>query len=416
MCNMNPPSLPDIGTAISKVKNSGVILVKADPLTKNHLHLIRRASRLVENLVVAPVANDGPELFNINDRIGMLRRALRSVGNASLSAPVSPAEATNFATTLEDHSDLLIFTAENSPLAIPLRNAGANVVQLKRLTMNNAAISSAQVRRAIAGGEPLKALRFLENAALPYMLVWLAQQAIRTVLALPHYPALQPHDIDRICELMKSLLLSAADSGLSRRPDGVRMRQQMALVHGRLCSEAGHLTGLITPFLYVMPIAVTAAGMILGAGHRPGLESLRECFRTVGSITDHTPWEEYPEAQNRYCLRSLGSYGADGFEMMFDDWLKFLYERRHNPNRIILTLLRIIVTHADLSLFDKGTPRGEEMVHQAVNRVITDLSDRHLRETFESFARIDMSPLYAPAFLAMTLFTSTMLPSGNRRQ
>ena len=100
MCNMNPPSLPDIGTAISKVKNSGVILVKADPLTKNHLHLIRRASRLVENLVVAPVANDGPELFNINDRIGMLRRALRSVGNASLSAPVSSAEATDFAGAL----------------------------------------------------------------------------------------------------------------------------------------------------------------------------------------------------------------------------------------------------------------------------------------------------------------------------
>lgn len=61
------------------VKRIGVYPGTFDPVTKGHLHLIKRASKLVDRLVVAVAANTrkGP-LFTQKERIEMLRA---DVGN-----------------------------------------------------------------------------------------------------------------------------------------------------------------------------------------------------------------------------------------------------------------------------------------------------------------------------------------------
>lgn len=45
-----------------------------DPITKGHLHLIKRASKLVDHLIIAVADNTkkGP-LFNVNERVEMVR-------------------------------------------------------------------------------------------------------------------------------------------------------------------------------------------------------------------------------------------------------------------------------------------------------------------------------------------------------
>lgn len=45
-----------------------------DPITKGHLHLIKRASKLVDHLIVAVAANNkkGP-LFSVEDRVAMVQ-------------------------------------------------------------------------------------------------------------------------------------------------------------------------------------------------------------------------------------------------------------------------------------------------------------------------------------------------------
>jgi len=66
-------------------KNSGKYLVGVypgtfDPVTKGHLHLIRRASRMVDRLIigVANNARKGP-LFSMDERVDMVRSDLENM-------------------------------------------------------------------------------------------------------------------------------------------------------------------------------------------------------------------------------------------------------------------------------------------------------------------------------------------------
>lgn len=51
-----------------------------DPITKGHLHLIRRASNMIDKLIIAVADNHrkGP-LFGINDRVGMIREDIENM-------------------------------------------------------------------------------------------------------------------------------------------------------------------------------------------------------------------------------------------------------------------------------------------------------------------------------------------------
>ncbi|MCB1841234.1 MAG: adenylyltransferase/cytidyltransferase family protein, partial [Alphaproteobacteria bacterium] len=57
---------------------TGVYPGSFDPVTKGHLHLIRRASRMVDRLIVgvAPSRRKGP-LFTLQERLSMLRLDLK---------------------------------------------------------------------------------------------------------------------------------------------------------------------------------------------------------------------------------------------------------------------------------------------------------------------------------------------------
>jgi pantetheine-phosphate adenylyltransferase len=62
-----------------------------DPVTKGHLHLIRRASKMVDKLIVGVADNKrkGP-LFDIDDRVGMLREDLKNMSDKGCEIEVIP--------------------------------------------------------------------------------------------------------------------------------------------------------------------------------------------------------------------------------------------------------------------------------------------------------------------------------------
>ncbi len=62
-----------------------------DPVTKGHLHLIRRASRLVDHLVigVADNARKGP-VFTLEERCGMVRQDLENMRDKGCGIEVRP--------------------------------------------------------------------------------------------------------------------------------------------------------------------------------------------------------------------------------------------------------------------------------------------------------------------------------------
>jgi pantetheine-phosphate adenylyltransferase len=52
-----------------------------DPITRGHLDIIQRATRVVDRLVVAVAVSDGKEpLFGLDERVQMVREEVRSLG------------------------------------------------------------------------------------------------------------------------------------------------------------------------------------------------------------------------------------------------------------------------------------------------------------------------------------------------
>lgn len=62
-----------------------------DPITKGHLHLIKRASKLVDHLIIAVAdSNKKAPLFSINERVEMVRADIDTLYEKYCSIEVKP--------------------------------------------------------------------------------------------------------------------------------------------------------------------------------------------------------------------------------------------------------------------------------------------------------------------------------------
>ena len=79
---------------------TGVYPGTFDPVTKGHLHLIRRASKMVDKLVIGVADNQrkGP-LFDLDERVALLREDLDNLHNKGCDIVVRPFDSllVNFA-------------------------------------------------------------------------------------------------------------------------------------------------------------------------------------------------------------------------------------------------------------------------------------------------------------------------------
>ncbi|MCD8498309.1 MAG: pantetheine-phosphate adenylyltransferase [Alphaproteobacteria bacterium] len=62
-----------------------------DPITKGHLHLIRRASRMVDKLIVGVAENERKKpLFSLEERCDMVRRDIQNLHEKQCDIDVQP--------------------------------------------------------------------------------------------------------------------------------------------------------------------------------------------------------------------------------------------------------------------------------------------------------------------------------------
>ena len=62
-----------------------------DPVTKGHLHLIRRASKMVDKLIIGVANNSGKgPLFDLDERVAMLREDLENMNDKGCEIEVRP--------------------------------------------------------------------------------------------------------------------------------------------------------------------------------------------------------------------------------------------------------------------------------------------------------------------------------------
>jgi len=75
--------------SLGKNKRIGVYPGTFDPITKGHLHIINRASKLVDKLVIGVAENAGKSpLFSMDERLDMVRDDISTMGNKSCEIEV----------------------------------------------------------------------------------------------------------------------------------------------------------------------------------------------------------------------------------------------------------------------------------------------------------------------------------------
>ncbi len=81
-------------------KRIGIYPGTFDPITKGHLHIIQRASRLVDHLIVAVAENPGKgPLFSLQERLDMVEADITNLPDKGCPITVS-----SFDTLLVDHA------------------------------------------------------------------------------------------------------------------------------------------------------------------------------------------------------------------------------------------------------------------------------------------------------------------------
>ncbi len=84
------------------IERIGIYPGTFDPITRGHLHIIKRASRMVDHLIIAVAENDRKKpLFNVDERVAMVEADITSIEDKVGKV------------TVERFSDLLVHYARN---------------------------------------------------------------------------------------------------------------------------------------------------------------------------------------------------------------------------------------------------------------------------------------------------------------
>ncbi len=433
---------------------NGLIVMNANPFTLGHQHLVEQAAKQVENLYVIVVGEDRSQ-FSSEERLAMVVAGCAHLKNVTvchgssyiISAATFPSyfiKQASDAACAQIELDLDITARHIAPaLGATIRFVGSEpsdeltshyneamqrilpehgieVVELPRVEKDGKAISASTVRHLLSIGDFHNAKDMVPSTSLPYLVSWLAVNALKQELELTPKPGLiDTHDNGAHTDMDYGIMLKSINA---LRPFFARL--------------ATMSFGATTPYVSeIQQLGIEAEKMMLAATggvntHRGALFSMGlAVIAACQMLANHKDWSETIAAIAKQMHGGINTHGAtikrehrvagalelaqNGYKILFDGWLNFYFNNQDDEFVQHKTLLLIMSELDDTNVIHRVGYEQAQQVKRDSRHLLENFSIEGLEQMNERFIAENISPGGAADMLSLTIFLSSIIKKDN---
>jgi [citrate (pro-3S)-lyase] ligase len=439
---------------------NGFIVMNANPFTLGHQYLVEQAASQVNNLYVIVVGEDKSQ-FTSDERLAMVTAGCAHLKNVTvchgssyiISAATFPSyfikqasdaaiaqieldldiTARHIAPALgatvrfvgSEPSDELT-RAYNEAMKQLLPNRDIEVVELPRLEKDGKIISASTVRQELAKGNFWKAKSMAPSTTLPYLVAWLAYNALKQELDLTPKPGLvDTHDngahSDMDYEIMHKSINAlrpyfahlAVISYSDNLPEvtllqnlGIDAEKEMLNATGGVNTHRGAL--------FSMGLAVVAACHILATGCRCNF--LEQWCKIVASIASQMPGSDNSHGNSvktQHNVAGALDLARSGYREAASKWFDYYCDNRDDEHAMLKSLLYIMCDLDDTNVIYRAGYEMAQQVKRDAHHLLENFSIEGLKQMNERFIAQHISPGGAADMLSLTIFLSSFTKQDN---
>lgn len=441
-------------SSLKKEGTNGAIVMNANPFTKGHRYLVETASKMVDNLYIIVVKED-KSLFSYQERKSMIEQGTKDIENVvvckgsdyAISAATFP---TYFLKELTDATDthitldLDLFSTYIAPaLGISKRFAGSeptdnltarynvlmkenlsakgiDFVEIERMKQEEKVVNATGLRNSLFENNLEGALNFAYRTSIPYLLSFLATQALQQELDTTPKPGLvdkqdngahKDMDYALMCKSIKILhpyFTRLAETGFQKDLPQVREIQSIGLEAEKAMLESTNGVNTHKGALFAMGLLLVSSANLL-YNNTLTEESLR---KTISSLA-----KQFPTPQNTHGSEVLKENKIVGaldnailaYPDLFDTWLPYYKSIKTDTYSLHKTLLFIMTSLEDSNVYYRRGKQMAQIVKQQAKALLESFSSFALEKMNRDFVKENVSPGGAADMLSLTLFVASIL-------
>lgn len=433
---------------------NGMIVMNANPFTLGHLYLVEQAAKQVDNLYVIVVGEDKSQ-FSSKERLAMVKAGCTHLKNVTvcrgssyiISAATFPSyfiKQANDAANAQIELDLDITARHIAPalgatvrfvgsepadelthnyneaMKSILPKQGIEVVEVPRIAKDGQPISASVVRKMLANGDFCEVKDMVPSTTLPYLVSWLAINALKQELDLTPKPGLvDTHDNGAHNDMDYSIMLKSINalrpfftklavmSYCTTQPEssllqqiGIDAEKEMLQATGGVNTHRGAL--------FSMGLAVVAACQMLASD--------KNWSNTVAEIASHMPGGNQTHGANvKQVHKVTGALelAQNGYKELTNLWLKYYIDNQCDEYVKHKTLLLIMSGLDDTNVIHRAGYEMAQQVKREAAHLLENFSIEGLEQMNRRFIDANISPGGAADMLSLTIFLSAIIKKDN---
>ena len=437
---------------------NGLIVMNANPFTLGHQHLVELAAKQVDNLYVIVVGEDKSQ-FTSQERLAMVTDGCAHVKNVTvchgssyiISAATFPSyfiKQASDAATAQIELDLDITARHIAPalgatvrfvgselvdeltrnyneaMKTILPKHGIEVVEMPRIEQESKPISASVVRQLLANGDFYKTMDLVPTTTLPFLVSWLATNALKQELDLTPKPGLvDTNDNGAHTDMDYSIMLNSINalrpffaklaimSNSSTLPDA-SILQQLGIDAEKDMLQATGGVNTHRGALFSMGLAVVAACHSIATSKR----DIQSWSKTVATLASKMPGgcnTHGASIKREHNVAGALELAQDGYKKLTNLWLKYFINNKTDENIKHKTLLLIMSELDDTNVIHRVGYEKAQKVKRDAAHLLENFSIEALEQMNQRFIESNISPGGAADMLSLTLFLSAIIKIDN---
>lgn len=160
--------------------------------------------------------------------------------------------------------------------------------------------------------------------------------------------------------------------------------------------------------LFSLGLTLVAAACLVREG-KITPDTLQKSIKTLAAPFKGMQGSHGSEMKRRYGLKGAADMAAEGYQLLFSDWLPFWRRVSRHPNGRHLLLLRVMAKLEDTNLYHRGGQEGAEFARTRALALLQNFSPEGLQQLNTEFIGRNLSPGGSADMFALTLLISSLI-------